>query len=93
MVLNISYWAALSSACDITLDRLNRYVADRLARGIAPATAQDVSSSQLAGRAIILRFRLFRFRMPERDFSNAPMLNPFGHIYWKRIAGLLPLHT
>ena len=27
-------------ACDITLDRLNRYVADRLAVGIAPATAK-----------------------------------------------------
>ena len=27
-------------ACDITLDRLNKYVADRLAGGIAPATAK-----------------------------------------------------
>jgi len=31
---------AYSRACDLTLDRLNRYVSDRLAIGIAPATVK-----------------------------------------------------
>jgi hypothetical protein len=88
-------------ACDITLDRLNRYVADRLARGIAPATAKlDMTFlhkmfrlAERAGRAIIPPFPLISVQMPERDFSSEPISNLFGHICRKRIAGLPPLHT
>jgi integrase len=63
-------------ACDITLDRLNRYVADRLARGIAPATAKlDMTYlhkmfrlAERAGRAIVPPFPLISVQNARKGF-------------------------
>jgi hypothetical protein len=77
-----------------------RYVADRLAEGIAPATAKLQMThlhkmfrlAERAGKAILPLFPMIPFRMPGRDFLSGATSKPFGRICRSRIGECLLLH-
>jgi len=88
-------------ACDITLDRLNRYVSDRMAAGIAPATVKlelthlhkAFRLAERTGKAVCLPFLKLPFGMSALDSLSGPILRRYGLICPRRSKVQSPLRV